>query len=279
VIGTGLGGRITREDILAHIANPSSTATSTPKDAHAGAAGITVVETGPNEESIKLTPLRKIIAENMVKSTSQIPSAWMMLEVDLTKLATFRKNVKDEFHRHEGHNLTLLPFFIRAVVEALKQNPMVNSSWGGDKIILKKLLNVGIAVATPQGLVVPVLHNTETYSIAGLAKASRDIIQRAQDNKLTLTDVQGGTFTLNNTGPLGSVVSQPIINYPQAAIVTTEAIIKRPIVLPDDTIAVRTMMNIGITFDHRILDGMGAISFLKDLRQALESMGDDTPIY
>jgi len=190
----------------------------------------------------------------------------------------FRESVKEDFYRREGVELTYLPFVVKAVAEALKENPLLNSTWGGDKIILKKRINIGIAVAAPDGLVVPVIHDADRLSISGLARAVRDLTLRARQGKLTLQDIQGGTFTLNNTGALGSVVSYPIINYPQAAILTTEAIQKRPVVIGEG-IAIRSMMNLCLSFDHRISDGAEAAKFIQAVRRRLEAMGPDTPLY
>ena len=175
-------------------------------------------------------------------------------------------------------DLTYLPFIIKAVVESLKEHPTLNATWGGDKIILKKRINLGIAVAAPQGLTVPVIHDADRMRIAELAHAIQDLVQRARQNKLTLDDVHGGTFTLNNTGALGSIISQPIINHPQAAILTTEAIQKRPVVR-DDAIAIRSIMNLCISFDHRVNDGAETSGFLQTVKTRLESIGPDTPIY
>ena len=219
-----------------------------------------------------------MIAEAMVRSVSQIPHAWSMIEVDLTGLVNLRNQVRAAFQEKEGVDLTFLPFVIKAVVESLKEHPTLNASWGGDKIILKKRVNIGIAVAAPVGLVVPVIHDADRLSVAGLAAASRDLTVRARTNKLGIKDVEGGTFTLNNTGALGSIVSQPIINHPQAAILTTEAIQKRPVVR-DDAIAIRSMMNLCISFDHRINDGAECGGFLLAVKTRLEAMGPDTPIY
>ena len=155
-----------------------------------------------------------MIAASMVRSATEIPHAWSTVEVDVSGLAALRSNVRDAFRQKEGVTLTYLPFVVRAVVEALRKFPTLNASWGGDKIILKKRVNLGIAVAAPTGLIVPVIHDADQLSVAGLAKSVADIGERARINKLTLTDVQGGTFTLNNTGALGSFVSGPIINYP-----------------------------------------------------------------
>ena len=273
VQGTGMDGRITKEDVQRYIQQKPAGAPAAP------APRPVIQPSGPDEEAIPLTPLRRIIADNMTKSATQIPQAWVSQEVDVTSLVALRQRLREEFRQREGVDLTYLPFAIKMVVESLKEHPRVNSTWGGDKVILKKRLNIGVAVATPEGLIVPVIHNADTLSIAGLARAANDIIQRARDGKLALEDVQGGTFTVNNTGVLGSVVSQPIIPPPQAAILTTEAIVKRPVVLPGDAIAVRSMMNIGLTFDHRILDGADAGAFQASVKRRLEAIDADTPIY
>ena len=275
VKGTGLGGRITRDDVLAYTEAPVAAPTVvpvSPKISAIQAAG------GPDEEEIALTPIRRIIAQNMVKSATEIPHAWGMSEADVTNLVRFRESIKQEFFQREGVDLTYLPFVIKAVVESLKEYPYLNSTWGGDKIILKKRVNIGIAVAAPDGLVVPVIHNADGLSISGLATAVRDLTNRARQGKLTLEDVQKGTFTVNNTGALGSVISQPIINYPQAGILTTESILKRPVVI-DDAIAIRSIMNICLSFDHRIVDGAESGGFLRSVKGRLEAMGSDTPIH
>lgn len=277
--GTGMGGRVTREDILKAIEARSSTISTSPvsgtRDAPAqGTPG----PIGADEEPVPLTAVRRIIAEHMSRSASEIPHAWSMIEVDVTPLVAHRDRIKDDFRQREGVALTYLPFAIKAVVEALKENPLLNSSWGGDRIILKKRINVGIAVAAPGGLVVPVIHNADSHSIAGLARAAHDVTERARQGKLTLEDVQGGTFTVNNTGALGSIVSQPIINHPQAGILTIEAVQKRPVVI-NDAIAIRSMMNVCLSFDHRVADGSESAAFLQAVKQRLEAMGPDTPIY
>ena len=283
VSGTGLGGRITRDDLLLHVQTAQGTAqvsqgTAPPAapPAQEGAAPQPAQEV--EEEHVPLTPVRRMIAEAMVRSVSQIPHAWSTVEVDVTNLVALRGQIRSGFEEKEGVELTYLPFIIKTVAESLKEYPTLNATWGGDKIILKKRINMGIAVAAPQGLTVPVIHDADRMSIAGLAHAVRDLAQRARQNKLTLDDVHGGTFTLNNTGALGSIISQPIINHPQAAILTTEAIQKRPIVR-DDAISIRSMMNLCISFDHRINDGAETGGFLQAVKARLESIGPDTPIY
>jgi 2-oxoisovalerate dehydrogenase E2 component (dihydrolipoyl transacylase) len=223
--------------------------------------------------------MRKTIAEHMVRSKQLAPEAWGLVEADVTSLVRLRASLLADWQRREGFELTFLPFFIKAVVGSLRESPILNSSWGEDKIILKKRINVGVAVAVEEGLVVPVIHDADQKSIAGLAHAVRDLASRARAGRLGLSDVQGGTFTINNTGALGSIMSQPIINQPQAAIITSEAIVKRPVVLPDDAIAIRSMMNVCLTFDHRVLDGAIALRFLQSVKRRLEAYGPSTAIY
>ena len=267
--GSGMGGRVTRDDVIKAVEA---------KGAGAAVAATVPAGVGADEEAVAVSAVRRMIAEHMSRSASEIPHAWSMIEVDVTGLAAYRERIREEFRQREGVSLTYLPFAVKAVVEGLKENPLLNASWGGDKIILKKRMNIGIAVAAPGGLVVPVLHDADGHSIAGLARAAQDLTERARQGRLTLEDVQGGTFTLNNTGALGSVVSQPIINHPQAGILTIEAVQKRPVVV-NDAIAIRSMMNVCLSFDHRIADGSESAAFLQAVKQRLEAMGPDTPIY
>ncbi len=285
--GTGLGGRITRDDVLRFLAEPQPEPAPAPAPPAPVAAPspATPVPAGPDEELLPLTPVRRMIAEAMVRSVTEIPHAWSVKEVDVTGLVALRQSIRAEFERQEGVALTYMPFVIRAVVEALRKVPTLNATWGGDSIILKRRINLGLAVAAPNGLIVPVIHNADRLTIAGLAHAVHDITERARANRLTIEDVQGGTFTLNNTGALGgSLVSGPIINYPQAGIMTTETIEKRPVVRPasvynDEAIAIRSMMNICLAFDHRINDGVEASGFLDAVKTRLESFVPGAPVY
>lgn len=289
VRGTGLGGRVTLKDVRQFIAQMGAQADDGADDAPG--AGTSAVETraapapmaddatpGADEERAPLSPVRRMIAENMVRSATDIPQAWTLVEVDVSGLVARRAAVRDEFQRREGINITYLPFAMKAVAESLKENPLLNSSCGGDSIIYKRRINIGIAAATPNGLVVPVVHDADTLSVAGLARRIDDLTTRARTGRLTLDDVQGGTFTLNNTGALGSVLSQPLVNHPQAAILTTEAIVKRPVVVGDG-IAIRSMMNLCMSFDHRIMDGAEASAFINAVKRRLEGIGADTGIY
>ena len=287
VAGTGMGGRITRQDVEAYIekrtAAPAAPAEAAATPATAPAAAVSPARDGEDEERIPLTPVRRMIAEAMVRSVTQIPHAWSTVEVDVTRLVAVRGGLRESFQQREGVEITYLPFVIKMVVEALRENPTLNASWGEDSIILKRRINMGIAVAGPEGLIVPVIHDAQQLSIAGLAHRVADLTSRARSRRLALDDVQGGTFTLNNTGVLGSTVSQPIINPPQAAILTTEAIQKRPVVVSDsrngDAIAIRSMMNVCLSFDHRINDGAESSAFLQSVKRRLEAIDADTPIY
>jgi 2-oxoisovalerate dehydrogenase E2 component (dihydrolipoyl transacylase) len=214
----------------------------------------------------------------MAESVSQIPSAWSITEIDVTGLVRLRESIKESFQQREGVPITYLPFVLKAVAEALRENPLLNSSWDADAILLKKRINIGMAVAAPNGLVVPVIRDAYSLSVAGLAARMDDLARRARQGILSLEEVQGGTFTVNNTGALGTTSSQPIINFPQAAIMTTEAIVKRPVVVAGDAIAVRSMMNICLTFDHRIMDGAEASAFAMGVKRRLEAIGPETGV-
>lgn len=265
VKGTGINGRVTRQDVLQYMEQQQKVILTGKKDL------------GDEEETVALTPIRRIIASNMSVSSSEIPHAWSMVEVDVTCLVCYRKEIKESFRRQEGVEITYLPFVIKAVIEALKENPGLNSSWADDKIIRKKRINISVAVAAPDGLVVPVIHDADHLNITGLARALHEISDKARHRQLTLVDVDGGSFTVNNTGALGSIVSFPIINYPQAAILTSEAIVKRPVVIKD-TIVIRSVMNLCLSFDHRVLDGAESAVFLQSVKRRLEGMGDDLRI-
>lgn len=219
-----------------------------------------------------LTSIRRAIANRMSTSKREAPHAWTMVEVDVSGLVALRENEKKAFEEREGVRLTYLPFIVKAVVESLKEHPILNSAWDGDRIVLRKRINVGIAVDLEDALVVPVIPDADELNLLGLARKIDDAVRRARNRQLSLEDVSGGTFTVNNPGALGSVVSTPIINHPQAAILSAEAIVKRPVVI-DDAIAIRSMMNLEVSFDHRILDGGAALKFLNAVKRRLECIG------
>ena len=257
--GTGAGGRITKADVLQAAEALASTPPPAPTDG-------------------RVDPVRRAIAQRMTRSAHDIPHVWSMMEVDVSGLVAIVKAQKEAFRQREGVNLTYLPFVLQAVARALRSSPEVNSSWQNDKIVLKDEINLGIAVARDKGLIVPVLRNADTLSIPDLARQANSLAEKAREDKLAPADVQGGTFTVNNTGALGSILSIPLINPPQAAIMTTEAIVKRPVVVADDAISVRSMMNLCLSFDHRPLDGHQALTFLARVKTLLEGITPETRI-
>jgi len=279
VKGTGIEGRITRKDVLAFVAARGAVAAAPPAAPPAPA----VAPRPAAGEVMRLTPTRRTIAERMSRSARTVPHAWLAVEADVTRLARWRQQIKDDFRQREGADLTFLAFAVNAVVRALKEHPILNSSWSDDGIVLKREINVGVAVATGEGLIVPVIHGTDRLSIAALAKKLSDLGERARARKLTIQDVQGGTFTIDNTGAFGSIMSVPIINYPQAAILTLEAVVPRPVVVDDapdgQAIAIRHMVNLCLSFDHRILDGAQAGAFMASVKVKMEAFGPDTPLH
>src|SRR5207249_2776159 len=263
--GSGLGGRVTREDVLAAPAAPAAPARSAAPAPPSAPAKLD----GAREELVKLSVMRKSIADHMVRSLATSPHAWTLQEVDVTNLVRYREAEKDGFRARHGTALTYLPFVAQLLGRALKQFPWLNSTWTDDGVVLKRYLNLGIAVSISDGLIVPVLKDADQLGFSELVRRINDLVERSRNKQLKPEDVQGGTFTLNNTGATGSVASQPIINQPQAAILTTEAIVKRPVVIGEG-IAVRDMMNMCLSFDHRIIDGMMAGQFLSFMKQGLE---------
>ena len=227
---------------------------------------------------LPVTPIRRAIAEHMARSASEIPAAWAMVEADATGLVRARDARKEAFERERGMPLTYLPFLANAAAQALRERPKLNARWDDGRIILNNRVNLSVAVATEAGLMVPVLRDADTLSVEETAVALRRLTEAARNGALTLDDVQGGTFTLNNTGALGSVVSVPIINHPQAAILTTEAIVKRPVVIHGDAIAARSMMNLCISFDHRVCDGADAAGFLRAVKDRLEALDESAAL-
>ncbi|HLQ14966.1 MAG TPA: dihydrolipoamide acetyltransferase family protein [Candidatus Eisenbacteria bacterium] len=274
--GSGMGGRVTRDDVLAAAAGGKperQAAASVPAPPAAPKAPTTTPQPtlvdGKREELVKLSVMRRSIAEHMVRSLATSPHAWTLQEVDVTNLVRYRETEKETFKARHGVSLTYLPFVVQLVCEVLKEYPWLNSTWTNEGVVLKRYINLGIAVSIPDGLIVPVLKDADQRGFTDLVRTLNDLIERARNKQLKPEDVQGGTFTLNNTGATGSVASQPIINQPQAAILTTESIVKRPVVI-NDAIAVRQMMNMCLSFDHRIIDGMMAGQFLGTIKKRLE---------
>ena len=280
ISGTGTGGRVTKKDIESYIeereaAPAAREAPPKPEPALPEPERVAVYE---GDRVVELTSIRRAIANRMALSKREAPHAWTMVEVDVTGLAALRERVKEEFAEREGVRLTYLPFIVKAVVEGLKEHPALNSVWDGDRIILRKQINIGVAVDLEEGaLIVPVIRDADGLNTLGLAREIDEVVRKARDRELSPDDVSGGTFTVNNPGSLGSVVSTPIINYPQAAILSAEAVVKRPVVV-DDAIAIRSMMNLEVSFDHRVLDGGAALRFLNAAKRRLESYGPESDI-
>lgn len=296
--GSGLGGRITRKDVLLHIENRKVTSKgeavavvqqSPPGPVRSSGLHLmddpqsnvlereAIADEDRGELIVDVTPVRSTIATRMRQSVSEIPHAWTMIEVDVTNLVALRQKLKEDFKRNEGFNLTYLPFVIKAVTNAIKDYPMMNAVWAVDKIIVKRDINISLAVGTEDAVWVPVIKNADRKSVALIAREVDELGRKSRSGKLKLEDMQGGTFTINNTGAFGSMLSQPIINFPQAANLTFESIVKRPVVI-QDMIAVRSMANICLSLDHRILDGVICGRFLQRVRENLESYHPDTKI-
>lgn len=284
VEGTGLEGRITRKDILKLIesgilqskATPDTKNPSSEVQSSEMANEKPTVKSAIGDIEIPVTAVRRAIANNMVRSKHEVPHAWMMMEVDVTNLVAYRDDIKREFKEKEGFNVTYFAFFIKAIARALKEFPMMNSVWAGDKIIQKKEINISIAVATEDALFVPVIKNADEKSIKGIAKEIHELSILARTGKLKSEHIQGGTFTVNNTGSFGSVQSMGIINYPQAAIVQVESIVKRPVIMNGGMFAARDMVNLCLSLDHRILDGLICGKFLNRVKEILENVNKET---
>ncbi|HEV8537088.1 MAG TPA: dihydrolipoamide acetyltransferase family protein [Candidatus Limnocylindria bacterium] len=284
--GTGLGGRVSRKDVEDFIAQRQSQQQAAARVVPAQQPQAQTVPARPapatslaGDELVPLTQMRRAIANNMVQAWSA-PHAHAVMEVDMTDLMRYRERVRHEFQEREGFDLSPAAFIAKAVVEALRTVPHVNSSWTDQGLIRHREINLGYAVALGEdGLIVPVIKDADGKSLAGLMRAIRDVVDRAKSRRLTLDDLSGGTFTLNNTGPLGTIVSSPIVPPGQAAILSSESIGKRLAVTDDDSIAIRQMMNIVIGFDHRVVDGSTAARFLSAVRDWLQTTGTSVPVY
>ncbi|GIN38305.1 MULTISPECIES: dihydrolipoamide acetyltransferase family protein [Heyndrickxia] len=297
VDGTGKDGRITRKDLLKIIesgnipkASNEATVQTNQTVENKPAAPVAAVAAKPSTPTVNIPTLpgdieipvsgvRKAIASNMLRSKHEAPHAWTMMEVDVTNLVEYRDSIKSDFKKREGFNITYFAFFVKAVAQALKEFPQINSMWAGDKIIQKKDINISIAVATDDALFVPVIKNADDKSVKGIAKEIFDLANKVRTGTLKADEMQGGTFTVNNTGSFGSVQSMGIINYPQAAILQVESIVKRPVVMNNGMIAVRDMVNLCMSLDHRVLDGLICGRFLQRVKQILENISNETSVY
>ena len=288
--GTGVGGRIRKQDVLtaakaaetAPAAEPAPAAAApAPEASTAAAAPATSAGAPVSAEAAakrgtteKMSRLRKVIATRMVESLQTSAQLTTVVEVDVTKVARLRNRMKNEFAQREGVKLSFMPFFAMAAVEALKAHPIVNASVDGDTIVYHASEHLGVAVDTPRGLLVPVIQDAGDLNIAGLARKIADLAERTRDNKVTPDELAGGTFTLTNTGSRGALFDTPIINQPNVGILGTGAVVKRPVVVTDEdgssTIAIRDMVYLAISYDHRVVDGADAARFLTTMKQRLE---------
>jgi 2-oxoisovalerate dehydrogenase E2 component (dihydrolipoyl transacylase) len=316
IAGTGHAGRITREDVQAFVARGGGSATGRGAATAAGVAtaGTPVVpppvqqapvlgvashspglapaapsssspsvvwEPGQDEVLVPHSQMRKGIAAQMTRA-AQIPVAHSTFEADMTAVVKLRGELADAYKAREGVGLSFLPFVVKAVVEALHGHPNLNAHYVEEGLLRKRRINIGIAIAVDNGLIVPVIHDADQLSINGINRAIQDLAARARTNKLRLDDLQGGTFTVDNTGWFGSILTVPIINPPEVCILTTEAVVKRPVVreTPEgDVLAVRSMMNLVAGYDHRATDGAQIGKFVRDVICWLESIGPDSAIY
>jgi pyruvate dehydrogenase E2 component (dihydrolipoamide acetyltransferase) len=294
VSGTGTGGRITKNDVLGFVSTQEATAPLTsaheaapaaqpappapataPATPPAPAAPPAMAQPAPaamggGEELVPVSHIRRTIAQHMKASLEISARAWNAVEINMENVARVRERTKDAFKAREGFGLTYMPFVTRAVTEALLAHPMVNSELRGDEIAVKHFVNMGIAVSYDEGLIVPVLKGSDTMNLLGIARGINDLATRARAKKLLPDEVHGGTFTITNPGPFGSLISVPIINQPQTGILGFDTVEKRPVVI-DDTIAIRHMVYISMSWDHRVIDGALASQFLARVKQNLET--------
>ncbi|HEX3299598.1 MAG TPA: 2-oxoglutarate dehydrogenase, E2 component, dihydrolipoamide succinyltransferase [Actinomycetota bacterium] len=277
IAGTGEGGRITKADVLAATAAPAaSSGTVTPLPSAGPAAAAVMVAppsmpAGQGEDAQPMSHVRKAIAGHMLASAQQTARAWTMVEVNVDRLVRLRAEIKEKFQANFGVKLTYLPMVTRATIDALQQFPLVNSRLDGENIVTPRFVNMGIAVSYDAGLIVPVVKGADGMNTVGIARAIADLAARARSHQLQPDEVQGATFTITNPGPYGSLVSVPIINQPNAGILSLDAIQKRPVVVEDDAIAVRSMVYISMSWDHRLIDGELATRFLARVKHNLET--------
>lgn len=284
--GTGANGRLTKQDILAYIESgrsiPKQPSIETPKSSPEVILQAPSVSLSGNIEIMEMDRMRRLIADHMVMSKHTAPHVTSFVEADVTNMVKWRDQNKKKFQEKYGENITFTPLFIDAVVKSIKDFPMINISLEGNKIIIKKDINIGMAAALPSGnLIVPVVKNADYLNLAGLAKAVNDLAKRARENKLKPDEIKDGTFTITNVGTFGNVMGTPIINQPQVAILATGAIVKKPAVMETeygDVIAIRQLMFLSLSYDHRIVDGSLGGSFLRRIADYLEKFDSNTSI-
>jgi 2-oxoglutarate dehydrogenase E2 component (dihydrolipoamide succinyltransferase) len=291
--GTGNEGRVTKKDILQYVQEKKAGKAGSPQQAVGSQQQVTVIKESStpttnsqqlttysgNVEIIEMDRMRKLIADHMVRSKQTSPHVTSFTEADVTNLVQWREKVKKDFEKREGTKITFTPIFIEAIVKCIKKFPLINCSLDGDRIIVKKDINIGMATALPSGnLIVPVIKNADQLNLVGLSRQVNGLADAARNGKLKADDTQGGTFTMTNVGTFGSLMGTPIINQPQVAIMAVGAIKKRPVVVETpagDSIAIRHMMYLSMSYDHRIVDGSLGATFLTAVAKELENFNPD----
>jgi 2-oxoisovalerate dehydrogenase E2 component (dihydrolipoyl transacylase) len=270
--GSGLGGRVTKKDVQRFVESGQRPAPAAP-----AAPAVPSLSPAPGDQAIPLSRVRKLIAENMTRSKTTIPHAWQTQEADMSGVVGNRAANKARFQEQEGFSLTYLPYVIAAAAAGLREHPQVNATFNETEIIVHRAINIGVSVGLEDTLVVPVIRNADGLSLTGIARAVNDVASRARTRQLKADDLQGATFTVNNSGTFGTLFSYSVINPGQAGILTMEAIVERPVAV-DGMIGIRPMMYLCFSFDHRVLDGLQAARFLTTCRKWLEAVSKETPI-
>jgi 2-oxoisovalerate dehydrogenase E2 component (dihydrolipoyl transacylase) len=273
VTGTGIGGRVTKRDVRQFVESQAA-----PAPAPAPSAPPAPVTAGAEDEARPLSRMRRLIAENMTRSKTTIPHAWQTQEVDMSGVVQNRTANKGGFQQREGFSLTYLPYVIAAAVAALREHPEVNATFNETEILVHRHVHLGVSVGFEDTLLVPVIRDADSLSLAGIARAVNDLATRARSKQLKADELQGGTFTVNNSGTFGTLFSYSVINPGQAGILTMEAIVERPIAV-SGMIGIKPMMYLCFSFDHRVLDGLQAARFLTSCRKWLEAVAPETQIY
>ncbi len=275
--GTGKDGRLTRDDLLLFLERRMSRIPEPGSDQDESSDYVSISRQSGFEDAriVTMDTLRKTIADHMVRSKEVSPHVTSVSEVDMTHVVRYKEQARDKFQQKTGLKLTLTPFFITAIVEALKANPMLNATMEGDKILQWKHINMGLAVGLEKGVVVPVIRHADEKSFLKIAQSAYDLAKRAHDRKLSPDDLKGSTFTLSNPGMWDTLFGTPIINQPEAGIIATGTVKKQVVVQTDDSLAIRSIMFMSLSFDHRFIDGLNAARFIRDIKHNLESFDTD----
>jgi 2-oxoisovalerate dehydrogenase E2 component (dihydrolipoyl transacylase) len=286
VAGTGVGGRVTKRDVREYLGTRSirraapapTSAAPAPTMPPAPTAAPAPPAAPLEDEAVPLTRMRKLIAENMTRSKTTIPHAWQTQEVDMSGVVAHRNANRGAFQQREGFSLTYLPYVIAGAVAALREHPEVNATFNETEIVVHRRIDLGVSVGFEDTLLVPVVRGADGLSLAGIARAVNDLAARARSKQLKADELQGGTFTVNNSGTFGTLFSYSVINPGQAGILTMETIVERPVAVKG-MIGIKPMMYLCFSFDHRALDGLQAARFLTSCRRSLEAVTPETPIY